>query len=138
MPDIIVTTPQSQSINARQEAEDAKQWGADALYYRRLGGVSLPSPVKSGDRIYYVDCGQVTGYLVVDRIEKRSTRFQCLTTGNTWDPGLYAVMRADSWQWIKPIPMRGFQGYRYTSEQGKVGGRPVEVVGNWRDPRPQS
>jgi hypothetical protein len=39
-------------------------------------------------------------------------------------------MTASSWSWIKPIKMKGFQGYKYIENLD------YEIIGNWKDPMP--
>lgn len=39
-------------------------------------------------------------------------------------------MNASEWKWIKPIPMKGFQGWRYFDATC------TEIIGNWLDPKP--
>lgn len=63
--------------------------------------------------------------------EIRNGNMQCGTTGYDWREGTHAVMQADSWKWIKPIPMKGFQGWRYYELSG------TKVVGNWLDSKPR-
>ena len=124
--DIIVTTPKSQMANAAQEAADCIKDGG-GQYFRRLPRFTN---IQRGDRVYYVEDGYVRGFAVVSRIEWGHRL--CETTGRQWPDGMYAVMDAASWQWIKPIPMRGFQGYHCAQfERGEVA-----VIGGWKDPRP--
>lgn len=35
-------------------------------------------------------------------------QFVCDVTGRDWGHGTFLVMRAESWRWVEPIPMRGF------------------------------
>ena len=59
---------------------------------------------------------------------------KCEVSGKDWGDGHHAMMPANSWKWIKPLPMRGFQGWRYFEPQ-YVGA--VEIVGGWLDPMPK-
>jgi hypothetical protein len=111
--DIIVTTPKSQMANAAQEAADVIADGGGE-YFRRFPHSQAPK-VKPGDRVYYVENGWITGYAVVTRTDDpRHTGVTCDTTMRTWPPGFYVFMDATTWRWIRPIPMKGFQGFRYT------------------------
>lgn len=128
--DIIVTTPKSQMSNAAQEAADCIANGG-GYYFRRF---NLPGPdVKKGDNVFYVEDGYVRGFCVVDRVQHNQGMQRCETTGQMWGPGLYVFMRADSWRWIEPLPMRGFQGFRYANFRITA----VQVVGGWKSPRPE-
>lgn len=144
--DIIVTTPKSCMADAAQEAEDAKQYGGHTRYFRRFSSNFAPG-IGVGDRVYYVEDGYIRGFAVVCEVTREDNYRRCDTTGNLWRPGVYVWMRADSWQWIKPIPMRGFQQWRVIG--AKCGERapvikpepdspsyPVEIVGGWLNPKP--
>jgi hypothetical protein len=129
--------------NAAQEAADCLAAG-DGEYFRRFDANHYPS-IGQGDRVYYVEDGYVRGFCRVDRVESRTLGCRCDTTGRAWAPGIYVFMRADSWQWIKPIPMRGFMGWRaafrylhrpHALEEQWRGTALVEIVGDWKAPRP--
>jgi hypothetical protein len=117
MRDIIVTTPKGEIANAAREAREARRFKK-----------SVPRELAPGSRIFYVEDGYVRGFATVERVETSSRL--CTTTGREWGEGTYAFMRADSWQWIRPLKMTGFQGYRYDAPPG------VEIVGGWLDPKP--
>jgi hypothetical protein len=84
-----------------------------------------------GSRIFYVEDGYIRGFAMFCRMNILSEGEHCDASGRVWDPGVYVYMRADGWQWIKPIPMRGFQGYRYFTPPDDM-----EIVGDWKDPKP--
>ena len=144
--DIIVTTPKKEMASAAREAADCIRAGGGE-YFRWFPMSCAPS-VKPGDRMYYVEDGFVRGFAVVSRCGL-SLANQCATTGRVWPPGYYVVMDATSWRWIRPIPMRGFQGLRYVKWGGGDDPRnnialgtggftgPIEIVGGWRDPKPE-
>lgn len=151
MADVIVTTPRSQMGNAAKEAEDAKKYGGETLYFRRFGTwVNL----KRGDRIYYVEDGFVRGFAVVERFDYYPEGRECDTTGTWYDPGYYAFMRADSWQWLQPVGMVGFQGFRYAQPEGvrlgdfrrehvtppyrTYGQSDIVIIGDWLAPKPET
>jgi len=155
--DIIVTTPKSEMAAAAQEAADARAAGGDTEYFRRFPCARDHSPrkVNAGDRVYYVEDGFVRGYAVVSHIEESQYPMRCVTTGREWSPGFYLFLRADSWRWIRPIKMRGFQGFRYVTTETAADGQeyilfkkypkytiplglPVYDAGGWLDPRPRS
>lgn len=140
--DIIVTTPKSQMANAAQEAADAIRAGGGE-YFRRF---HTPIRIDRGDRVYYVEDGFVRGFAVVHYTRWVKERKVCETTGRLWQPGFFVFMRADSWQWIEPISMRGFQGWRVAHDPTR--GREllrvvdqyyqVKIVGGWKDPKPEA
>ena len=125
--DIIVTTPKKQMGNAAMEAEQAKKHGG--YYFRRLS--SRPKKIQKGSRVFYVEDGYVRGFGKACRIDTLSEGEHCDASGKVWAPGVYVYMRADSWKWIEPIPMKGFQGFRH------AGGIKFNVVGDWMDPKPE-
>ena len=138
--DIIVTTPKSRMREAAEEAEDCKRAGGGE-YFRRF---SRRPPVEPGDRVYYVEDGYVRGFAVVARLEAHEG-LRCQTTSREWPPGWYVFMDATTWRWIRPIPMKGFQGYRRA--EGYLTRFPnnplasvsfVMVIGGWLDPKPST
>ena len=129
--DIIVTTPKSQMANAAQEAADCIENGGGE-YFRRFPINQAPN-INIGERVFYVEDGYIRGYAHASRVFQTPRHVQCDTTGRWWPPGFYVVMPADSWRWIEPIPMRGFQGVRYASFScGDATWETQLVVNGWR------
>jgi len=129
MLNIVVTTPKSESENSKQEA--AKCINNDGGYYfRRLP--TRPKNIDVGSKIFYVEDGYIRGFGVISNIEEKTEDMKCTTTGTKWRPGIYVTIPANSWQWIKPIPMKGFQGWRYLDENMEF-----TVVGGWKDRKPE-
>jgi hypothetical protein len=155
MPDIIVTTPLGRMKEAAQEAEDSIHeyltTGEVGFYFRqfRHRDPRHHPNVNEGNRVYYVEDGYIRGYMLVYSKQFRESGLICQTTGSQYEPGLYIYYLADSWHWIKPIPMQGFQGFRYAnwvwSDQSenhillKVDGVIYEVIniGDWLMPYPE-
>lgn len=129
--DIIVTTPKSEMSNAAQEAEDTKRAGG-GHYFRRFSHWQKPN-VEKGNRVYYVEDGYVRGFCEVSQTETRAPT-SCTTTGREWPPGFYVFMDSKTWQWINPVPMRGFQGFRYANMNRDAW---CQIVGGWLDPKPE-
>jgi len=140
MSDIIVTTPQSQMANAAQEAKDCMAAGG-GTYFRRFPRAYAPHRCNKGDRVWYVEDGYIRGFCVITEIVC-STGMTCDTTGRQWPEGIYIIMDATRWHWIKPVPMRGFQGFRYVRYDRNAfpdfgsGPTGIEFMGEWRDPKP--
>jgi hypothetical protein len=125
--DYIVTTPKSEMANSAREAADCIRDGR-GFYLRKLPPQSYRiTPGES--RLFYVEDGYVRGFGIIEDIW--SGQFLCETTGRGWGRGNYAVVNCHSWKWIKPIPMRGFQGWRQMT-------LPFEVIGGWLDPKPRA
>lgn len=127
--DIIVTTPKSQMATAALEAKNCQESGG-GQYFRKLS--TAPKNFGPGDKIWYVENGYVRGYCLAKKVVKPSPKIVlvCDTTGEEWTDGVFIFMEANTWNWVQPIKMKGFQGYRYFN--------PVKysVAGNWMDPRP--
>ncbi len=125
MRDIVVTTPKTQMETAAQEARECIEAG-EGCYFRTFP--NRPKDLQPGSRVFYVEDGYVRGYAVVAKMITGYIR--CAVTGELWY-GHQALMSAASWKWIEPIPMKGFQGFRYCSLD-------FRVVGDWLDPRPEA
>lgn len=128
MADIIVTTPKSEMQRAAEEAASIKKDNG-GFYFRRFR--SRPCMIEPGNKIWYVEDGYLRGYCVVKEI-KHLIKMQCDTTGKWWPQGFYAFMDATTWQWIKPIPYKGFQGYRRADSILNY-----ETIGDWKTLKPQ-
>lgn len=103
--DILVTTPKSAHDLAAKEAEFVAN-NPDAYWFRTIKG--KPN-VNVGDRVYYVDNGQITGYGIIFDIEYGE--MDCEATGRVYH-GTHLKQR----KWIplqKAVPFKGFQGFRY-------------------------
>src|SRR5262245_36029816 len=111
--DIIVTTPKDEKENAEQEAADCIKNGG-GFYFRRFKKV--PCNIQPGEKVFYVEQGFVRGFCIVDHIQEFKEDYKCDTTHRYYFAGMYLFMRADSWQWIRPIAMEGFQGPRRAKE----------------------
>ena len=134
--DIIITTPKREMANAAREAADCIADGGGE-YFRQFRYGSSPTKLKLDQRVWYVEDGYLRGFCTTIRVEHKPVWTTCQTTGRSWAPGLYVIMDATSWRWIKPIRMRGFQGFRYLQAlTPTIGGCAVEIVGGWRDPKP--
>lgn len=113
MRDIVVTTPQAQRARAAEEAAACRAAGGGA-YFRVLR--TRPKDFGVGSRVFYVEAGYVRGYGVVERLrvwEDAQGWVACDVTGRRWTGRLAAWMPATSWRWVRPVPMAGFQGWRY-------------------------
>lgn len=133
--DILVTTPKNQMANAAKEAAQVIADGA-GQYFRFLGRrrYGAPNHATKGDKIFYVEDGFIRGFCVIDCVEWRERRI-CQTTYNVWEEGWYIEMDATTWQWVKPIPYTGFQGWRYMPKPFLS---KVEIVGNYKDKKPKT
>ena len=130
---IIVTTPKSEMVNAAKEAAFAKKDKNPncARYFRRFPLGKAPK-IEHGSYVFYVEDGYVRGFCMVSGLKDIKHDITCRATEKRYKPGTYVMMLAATWYWIKPIPMKGFKGYRYAAPDFKY-----EIVGDWKDPRPE-
>ena len=118
--DIIVTTPKSAIRSAAIEANLVKSGGA-THYYRNY---RTAPPVEKGSRVYYVEDGYIRGYCLVDYLDVDYVEGKQVEV---------MMMDAKTWTWIEPIPMVGFQNWRYMKLERNL----VKDVGNWLEPMPE-
>lgn len=135
MTDIIITTPQTEIERSAQEAADAIANGG-GWYFRRLA--TFPKMLKKGDRVWYVEDGYIRGFCIVAKIYNGHQPFYCTTTKRNWPAGVYIIMSADSWKWIRPVPHMSFRGFRYVPPLDakyliNMGG----ILGDWKTPKPE-
>jgi hypothetical protein len=124
---IIVTTPKSEMEISAQEAKECIENGS-GYYFRKLGK-HRPTGIESGSKIYYVEDGYIRGFGEIASLTEMQQI--CESTNRSWNNGWFAIIPACTWKWIKPIPMTGFQGFRYFDDKN------VEIVGNWLDSKPK-
>jgi hypothetical protein len=82
--------------------------------------------------VFYVENGYVRGYAEVLREYSGESLTTCEVTFREWGGKYFVFMEATSWTWIKPIPMKGFQGWRYFDAP-----EDIQVVGGWLDNKPE-
>lgn len=127
--DIMVTTPKKEKFNAELEAANVVKDKA-GVYFRYLG--RYRPNFEIGDKVFYVENGFIRGYCLIINIEKKVNQ-KCGTTGRMWPNGWYVYQDATTWKWVKPIPYKGFQGWRYLND---LYNSRIEVVGGYLDPKP--
>lgn len=137
MTDLIVTTPKRDIALAAREAAGIIAAGGGS-YFRLLSRRVVKVNAGNGDRMFYVEDGFIRGFANIIKIRfSRDGRGVsgvgevCSTTGVNWGIGTFAIMDAATWQWVLPVPCRGFQGWRYFYRFAEM-----VVVGDWRSPRP--
>lgn len=112
--DIVITWPKKRSLNSYLvELENAERDGC-VINFR------VPTlPKGKAERCYVVHDGAIRGYNLIVSIE-RQENYMVLDplTGEYWPSGNY-IVRWPKWHDIEPIPMKGFQGYRYIERPKK-------------------
>lgn len=117
--DVLVTTPKSKHPLAEQEGIFVEQ-NPYAFWFRTIRG---KPDVQVGDRVYYIDNGEITGYGIVFDVE--TGKMECEATGK-----IYSGTHLKQRKWVrlkKPIPFRGFQGFRYVDRIDELREKLVEV-----------
>ncbi len=104
MKDIIITVPKSIVWSEYQKELDAAANG-ETLNFKVNG---FPKTMK-GNKCYICYAGNIVGYHIISGMSEKE--FQCTTTGNMWK-GKF-IERTGKFNKIEPIPMKGFQGFRY-------------------------
>lgn len=112
MKDLAVTWPKGSPLSVYLERlEYAVAYGLEINF-------RVPSkPRVTPERCYMVHDGKLRGYNLIRSIEYRGPREVEKAGGGFWPEGWY-IVRAPEWHPILPVPMRGFQGYRYIDRVG--------------------
>lgn len=132
--DVVVTIPAAQHEHWERFRKVFLDWirsGHDGYYFWQFHG--KPKSLGVGDRIYYTHCGFVVGFNIVADLAEETEGITSWPDGHHFPPGWYATMLVDTWRWIEPITMRGFQGFRYFRRDR----RDVVIIGSWLDPMPE-
>lgn len=103
--DIIATLPKSIKWSDYQKELDAVKDGSSVMNFKVK---SFPN-TTAGNKFYIVHNGAIRGWMEIVGLSEES--FTCSTTGKEW--GGKFVQRSGEFHPIDPIPMKGFQGFRY-------------------------
>lgn len=110
MKDLVVTWPKSKPLSAYLKELER------AVAERLEINFKVPTRPAWAGRCYMVHDGAIRGYNLVTGIVYRRAgevaRVESDALAGFWPEGWY-IVRAPEWHPIIPIPMRGFQGYRY-------------------------
>jgi len=107
--DIVVTIPKSKLKQVEEEEKalsDAISKGEKWNFFWSLG--RMPKRVKDLERCYFLWDGAIRAYHDIVDLDEDMT---CEHTGQFY-PGVCLVLDPKIHE-IKPIPMKGFQGFRY-------------------------
>lgn len=106
MSDIAITIPMHVAWEDYQMELDRAADGETMNF--KVSGMPKASP---GDRCYVVHRGYVRGYMIISGLSEEG--FTCTTFGHRYD-GKF-IQRTGPFYPVEPIPMRGFQGFRYVN-----------------------
>jgi hypothetical protein len=108
--DIVITIPKSISWPEYQKELDAV---ADGSQKMRFKVNNWPKEAKVGDKCYVAYQGAIRGWMPIVGFWEGS--FKCTTTGRTWS-GKF-IERSGEFNSVDPTPMKGFQGWRYLTNE---------------------
>lgn len=102
--DIIITIPKSIKWSDYQKELQAAEAG-EIMNFK----VNNFPKTKVGNKCYVLHDGSIKGYMVISGLSEKD--FTCTTTGKEW-VGKF-IERTGKFYPITPVPMKGFQGFRY-------------------------
>lgn len=120
--DIVVTVPRTEIENILKERAWAQQEGEEkAQKYWRISkrcSDTIPKNLQPGDRVYFVENGKITCWQEFVHRDfydgsELEPGFECEVTDRDWGPGTYLVLKHPVHMLEHPVPMKGFQGFRY-------------------------
>jgi len=107
--DIIVTVPKKEYANVSKEDSFAK--GKEAVQFWSVP--KKPKNLNVGDRVYFVERGCIRYWHEFLGFDYDSV---CEATDRVW-AGLNLVIKYPETKLTNPIPMKGFQGFRYMKKR---------------------
>jgi hypothetical protein len=121
--DIVATWPKSRPLSSYlDELLKAYRTGQQINFrVARLPRLDYAAWEERPGRCYMVHDGAVRGYNEIDRFTHRADVRDPIT-GEFMPPGFY-IVRDPRWNPIIPIPMAGFQGWRWFDEEEARHGR---------------
>ena len=73
---------------------------------------NFPKECKPGEKIYILHDKRIRGYYIIHEFFVNPQGFVCESEGKFWK-GKFVVCRGEFTALEEPIPLKGFQGYRY-------------------------
>jgi hypothetical protein len=103
--DIIVTIPKSIQWKDYEKELKAVENYKQVMNFK----VNNFPKTKPGNKCYLLYNGAIIGWMKIVGMSEKN--FNCTTTGKNWS-GKF-IERSGPFHKIEPIPMKGFQGFRY-------------------------
>lgn len=107
---IVVTWPKKRSLESYLSELRTAEAQGKVIHFRVPSYPTIPY----GGRCYMVHDGFVRGYLITLGFSNGTGVIDPIT-GEIWPFGKY-VVRNPHWNPVDPVPMKGFQGWRYYDE----------------------
>ncbi|KAA6341292.1 hypothetical protein EZS27_010879 [termite gut metagenome] len=105
---IIITVPKDIEWQDYEiELEKCKDWKSNINFKVS----NFPKGIDKGDKCYVVHRGIIKGWQPIVGFETKD--FECTTTARAWT-GKFIVRSGKFHYMEKEVPMKGFQGFRYT------------------------
>lgn len=104
--DIIITLPKTVSWKQYEKELEAVKNEDQVINFKVS---NLPKQSNAGDKCYLCYNGNIIGWMKITGF--KSGGFSCTTTGAWWEGNF--IQRSGKFNKITPIPMKGFQGFRY-------------------------
>lgn len=103
--DIVITIPKSVDWSEYEKELEAVKDGKQVLNFKVN---NFPKTAK-GNKCYLLHNGFIKGWMGIVGLSNKD--FICSTTGKHWKGNF--IERSGPFHKIDPIPMKGFQGFRY-------------------------
>lgn len=103
--DIVVTVPKKEMKNLKEE--DTFAAGKNVYQYWSVS--KRPKYLNVGDKVYFVEDGKISYYHIFLGFKDD---IKCEATGREWS-GCNLTLQYPEIKLKNPIPMSGFQGFRY-------------------------
>lgn len=103
--DIVITLPKSVDWKDYEKELDVVKDGKQVMNFK----VNNFPQTSKGCKCYVVHNGIIKGWMEIVGLSEES--FVCTTTGRKWN-GKF-IQRSGLFHKVNPIPMKGFQGFRY-------------------------
>ena len=103
--DIVITIPKTIKWEDYEKELEAVKDYSSVMNFK----VNAFPQTTKGSKCYLVYNGEVKGWMEIVGLSEKA--FKCTTTGKDWD-GKF-IERSGPFHKITPIPMKGFQGFRY-------------------------
>jgi len=103
--DIVITIPKSVKWDDYQKEIDAVKDGSQVMNFK----VNHFPKTEPGNKCYLVHDGNIRGWMEIVGLSEED--FTCTTTGKDFK-GKF-IQRSGPFHKIEPMPMKGFQGFRY-------------------------
>lgn len=103
--DVIITLPKNIKWDDYEKELEKVKDGNEVMNFK----VNHLPNTSVGNKCFIVHDGFIKGWMNIVGLSKKD--FTCSTTGKHWKGSF--IERSGPFNYIDPIPMKGFQGFRY-------------------------